>query len=195
VIPLFVTAERCYTGEELRPQIIATLLGKPVDDDAILAFIGPARVEASALVDMDDRIMARTIRADEMLHFIVELFGYGLFQTVLFQRWLVEVVVSRIHYLGQNEDAWVESRGDDIMVEFSDRPTGKLSVSIATTSAVGGLIHLGLNGRNDGTPERVDTACLRELGIDPKVMGIDVIHQVAERCKNMMAATCKVLPR
>lgn len=195
MIPLFVTKEREYTGVELRPQIIATLLGKPLDDDAILAFIGPAGVGPQDLVDMEDRLEEEVITSDKMLHFLVELFGYRIWPTVLFQRWLVELVTARINYLRQNIDCWIYTRGDDIMVDFTEDPIGKLSVSIATVSAVSGLIHLGLNVTNDGTPIAVDTACLDDLGLDPKVLAVDVIHQVAERHKNMMAATCKVLPR
>jgi len=199
VIPLFVTKEREYTGAVLGPQIIATLLGKALDDDAILAFIGPANVTTQQLVDMEDRLEEEVITCDKMLHFIVELFGYGLRETVIFQRWLVELVTARINYLRQNIDCWIDTRGDNIMVEFTEYPAedpgGKLSVSIATVSPIGGLIHLGLNVTNDGTPESVNTACLDDLGLDPKVLAVDVIHQVTLRCKSMMAATCKVLPR
>jgi len=168
-----------------------------LDDDTIIAWIGPAKVTTDQLVDIADRAAGAIITADLMLHFIVELFGHNLYQTALFQYWLVELVTRQLR--SKTNGVRFDVRSDDIMVRRPDDPIGqaaKLSVSIATVSPVSGLIHLGLNVINAGTPDGIKTASLLDgLGIMPKDLAIDVIHQVTEQHKKMMAATCKVLPR
>jgi hypothetical protein len=198
----FLPTEVVYTGAELRPGWIAEQFPheEVPGDHVILAFIGPAKVRTPEMVDIEDRKGEvfegdLAIMSDHMLHFLIELFGYGIRETVLFQRWFVEIVANRINLMRDREDSWVYTVGDDLWIDYMEDPTAKLSVSIATASAVSGLIHLGLNIENDGTPDEIEIACLEDIIVDPVELLKDVLDEVEKRYMSMMAAMCKVLPR
>lgn len=126
-----------YTGRELRPHFILETFG--VVGTAVVGWVGPTHVATSELVDWVDRREKETIVAREMAHFIVEMFGASLRETVLFQRlWIARIS----DLLGSD----IEKRGNDLF------GPDKLSVSIATASPVSTLIHFGLNLDPSGAP-------------------------------------------
>jgi hypothetical protein len=139
----FVEERMDYSGRELRSHWLMERFG--MVGDAIAAFAGSCKVVGVDLVDREDFMLGNTVEADRMLHFIVEIFGTGLLGIVFAQRLLCTIVRDLINS-GCGRDL-VDRRGDDLYVG-----DGKLSVSVATVSAVSGLIHLGLNITRTGVP-------------------------------------------
>jgi len=177
---IFADHDIPYTGAELRPLWILDTFG--AQGDAIAAFIGPCDVTVEHMVDRLDVLQGATITAARMLHFIVEQFAEaGLLAAVLSQRLLVCVAADVLREAGVS----LERRGDDLFVG-----SRKLSVSIATISAVSSLIHLGLNVDPAGAP--VPAVGLAELGLDARRVGEAVLERYAAECASVHAARCKV---
>ena len=177
---VFADRDIPYTGAELRPLWILDTFG--VQGDAMAAFLGPCDVTREHMVDRLDVLQGATIRAARMLHFIVEQFSEaGLLAAVLSQRLLVCVAAEVLRGAGIAP----ERRGDDLFVG-----PRKLSVSIATISAVSSLIHLGLNVDPAGAP--VPAVGLAELGLDVREVGEAVLHRYAAECEAVREARCKV---
>jgi hypothetical protein len=80
----------------------------------------------------------------------------------------------------------VNRLGDDLYVN-----RGKLSVSIATSSVVSTLMHIGLNIETEGSP--VKTSGLKELGItDLKSFAENVMLRYKRELEQIYEARCKV---
>ena len=174
------TSRRGYDGSELRSHWIYETLG--LRGDAVAAFVGPVEVRGDHLVDLEDRLGGLFIAGDEMLHFIVESFGADLDRAALLQRMLVVLARERLIDAGVTG---TRRSGDDIYVG-----EGKLSVSIATVSAVSCLIHLGLNVSNEGTP--VPTAALGDFGLEPLEFARGLAEDFANEIESVAFATTKV---
>jgi len=172
-----------YTGAELRSRFIRDTFG--IEGDAVVAFRGECRVSGERLVDLEDFEAGETVWGDDMMHFIVEIFGMDLAHVTAVQRLLCaaakDVVDSAAGRLA------VERRGDDLFVG-----SGKLSVSVATVSPVSGLIHMGLNVSTDGVP--VEAACLEDLGLDPERTALEVMERFVGELDSIDYATRKVRP-
>ena len=110
------------------------------------------------MVDLEDADAGDGIYSPLMAHVLVEHRDRDLREGVLLQRMLVRLAAE-----------WVEGRagqslrvqGDDVYVN-----DGKLSVSVATRSPRGVLMHLGVNVDIEGTP--VAAAGLRDLRVPPE---------------------------
>jgi hypothetical protein len=122
-----------------------------------------------------------------MLHIIAEFFAGDLHLTVYRQRLLI---VTAGELLAQMTDQPVTRRGDDLYLPRADGTPGKLSVSIATSSATSTLIHTGLNITTEGTP--VPTVGLAELGIDAETFATDLLQRYAAELQDIWLARCKV---
>jgi hypothetical protein len=172
-----------YTGAELRSHFIRDTFG--IEGDCIAAFRGACRVSGERLVDLEDFRAGATVRGDDMMHFIVEIFGISLPHITAVQRLLCaaakDVVDSKAGRLT------VVRRGDDLYVG-----EGKLSVSVATVSPVSGLIHLGLNITAEGVPVRA--ACLLDLGLDPEEVASQLMKKFVEEVSSVEGAARKVRP-
>src|SRR5690606_6658017 len=81
----------------------------------------------------------------------------------------------------------VSRAGDDLMV--LER---KLSVSIATSSSVSQLIHIGINIDPQGAP--VPAVGLQELGVEPREWTRLVLGRIAEEWADIDWARSKVRP-
>ena len=79
----------------------------------------------------------------------------------------------------------LERRGDDLYLG-----AGKLSVSIATRSAVSSLIHFAVNVTRAGTPVR--TSSLADLKVDPAVFARDLLARSAREAASLHEARVKV---
>ncbi len=172
-----------YTGTELRSFFIRDKFG--IEGDAVVAFRGECRVSGERLVDLEDFRAGATVWGDDMLHFIVEIFGMNLSHVTVVQRLLcvtAKDVVDR-----STGRLTVQRRGDDLFVEG-----GKLSVSVATVSPVSGLIHMGLNVTTGGVPVRA--ACLRDLGLEPEKVALEVMREFVKEVDSIEQATHKVRP-
>jgi hypothetical protein len=177
---LYLRDQLTYDGSQLASHWAYDRLG--VQGDAIVYFVGPCEVQPQALVDLADRRQGDFIRAEEMLHFIVEHFGADLHRTVLRQRLLVCIAAD---VLREQAGGNVLRRGDDLFI--GDR---KLSVSIATVSPVSGLIHLGLNVSPAGAP--VAAVGLNELGVEAAPLGEEIARRYADEMGQVTLACTKV---
>ena len=174
----FIEGETPYTGAELRSHWIMETCG--LQGDAIVAFLGPCDVAVEHMVDLVDVAAGASIRARQVLHFIVERFDTDLEKMVLWQRLVVAIAAELL-------PTSVTRRGDDLFAH--DR---KLSVSIATASPVSTLIHFALNVDPTGAP--VPAIGLDELGVDPRDFAHRLMTAFADELAGVREARCKVRP-
>ena len=172
-----------YTGAELRSYYIRDRFG--IEGDCIVAFRGRCRVSGERLVDLEDFRAGATVWGDDMLHFIVEIFGMNLAHVTALQRLLCATAKDVVDSAAAG--LVVDRRGDDLFVG-----DGKLSVSVATVSPVSGLIHLGLNVTAEGVP--VEAACLKDLGLDPEKTATELMRKFVGELTSIKSATAKVRP-
>ncbi|MBN1114492.1 MAG: DUF366 family protein, partial [Oligoflexia bacterium] len=152
--------------------------------DAVVAFTGKCDVEDSYIADLEDLMNKKAIRADRMLHFIVEIFGRDTVTAAALQ----SVFMSEIQSLLLEYNVDVTRKGDDLFVG-----DGKLSISIASVSPVSALIHIGLNITNEGTP--VLTSSLSDFNIDPARFAVSVMERINSEYSRIILAATKVVPR
>lgn len=175
-----------YDGSQLRSLYAYT--AHDVQGDSILAFRGPCRVGAENLVDMEDRKNKAEIASEDMVHFIVELFGSDLDRAVVLQRLFLCVVKDVIE--GLKPELFVTRKGDDLFIEVEDEEDRKMTVSVATASPVSCLIHVGVNVDSTGTP--VPTLGLDDLGIPVDDFILKVLQGFISEMKGIEQARCKV---
>lgn len=178
---LFVEKNINYSGKELKS--LYTYIHHKLHGDSIVSFIGQCDVGLEHMVDAEDFVVNAKIQAESMLHFIVEIFGQNLVTAVSLQRILVSIAHDMLSEKGEK----LHRDGDDLYL--GDK---KLSVSIASCSAVSAMIHLGINITNEGTP--VKTCSLQDFAIDPVVFSNDLMKRFADEYKSIIVATQKVKP-
>lgn len=106
-------------------------------EDTIVCFRGRCNIPFSHMIDLEDRINNEKIESPDMLHFIVEHFDLpSLKLAYARQRLLACIAEEALKDLGFIADR----SGDDLF--FNGK---KLSISIASTSAVSMKIHFGIN--------------------------------------------------
>jgi hypothetical protein len=174
------TEGRDYTGAELRSHFAYTTYG--ISGDSGVAFAGRCSVVEKHMVDVEDLRARDFIAADRMLHFIIEHFEERLSSMVLRQRLLSRLAAAELARLSGVQ---LGVRGDDLFLG-----AGKLSVSVATCSPVSGLIHLGLNVTNAGTPMK--TASLADLGIEERAAARAVLEAYRDEVDDVRRAATKV---
>jgi hypothetical protein len=179
----FAEQEIPYTGAALRSGWLREAFG--LEGDAIAAFIGPCDVAREHMVDLADRAAGATIFSRRMLHFIAEHADRDLERAVLRQRLLVAIAFECIAHQGGSAE--LRRDGNDLF--FRGR---KLSVSVATTSPMSGLMHLGLNIIAEGAP--VPAADLTELGIEPRALALEILATYAAELESVATAQRKVRP-
>jgi uncharacterized protein len=177
----YIEKELAYDGTQLRS--LFGYLDHGVMGDSIVAFAGPCDVSFDHMVDGEDLLAQSPIRGGSMLHFIVECFGINLQTTVAFQRILAALVFEELSGMGTIKT--LKREGDDIYIG-----EGKLSISIATSSPISGLIHFAVNITNENTP--VKTACLSDLGIKPKAFADALSARFISELRTIDEARCKV---
>jgi hypothetical protein len=150
--------------------------------DAGVCFIG--KCDVKDIVDIEDILDKQKIEANDMLHFIVEIFNKDL----LFGVALQSVFISEIQNVLLKKGVNVTKQGDDLFVG-----KGKLSISIATSSTLSILIHIGINIKNEGTP--VKTEALNSFNINPKKFGLEVLNRFKKEYTRIILATTKVKVR
>lgn len=179
----FIDREMTYDGTQLRSHFNyeqVEILG-----DSVLAFIGPCDVAVADLVDLEDARHGRIIKSQSMLHFIGEFYGLSLTETILWQRLMISQLQQRL--MKEKDGLQLRRNGNDLYDgEF------KLSVSIATTSAVSTLIHVGINIVSQGTP--VPTKGLRDYGIAPQPFAKQVLADFQEEWSSLGRDRAKVRP-
>lgn len=173
----------CYDGTPLVPHWIYRTTG--VLGDAVVAWVAPAAVALTEMVDLEDVRAKAPIASPEMLHFLGEWFIESLDLAIGYQLLLVVTLKETLEAHGVGP---FRRRGNDLY--FDNR---KISVSIATRSPVSVLVHLGVNVRTEGTP--VPTAGLAEWGLDAKEIAGEVLRRFHAELEGWHKARVKVLPR
>lgn len=185
---LFVAAPKKnlknYDGSQLRPLFAYENFG--LKGNAMISWISPTDVTLAHMVDYEDKIEEQKICGDKMLHFITEFFPANLSFGVMSQRLLASIVKDMISQTS-SKDLKLTRKGDDIYVG-----SGKLSISIASVSAVSTLVHFAVNITNKGTP--IKTASLDDLKIKPEIFAKDVLKAFASEFEDVIWATQKVKP-
>lgn len=175
---------KCYDGSQLRPLFCYENFG--LKGDAMITWISPTDVTLEHMVDYEDKIEEQKICGDKMLHFLIEFFPANLSFGVMAQRLLASIVKDMIEKKTTVKTDLIR-KGDDIY-----NGSGKLSISIASISAVSTLVHFAVNISNKGTP--VKTASLEDLKIKPDVFAKDILKAFASEFEDVIWATQKVKP-
>jgi hypothetical protein len=184
---LFIDKNFKYDGSQLRP--LFAYENYKVLGDSIVAWIGPCNITLDHMVDLEDKIENAQICGDEMVHFIIEVFGSDLTAAVSLQRLLASIAKDFIQFETKNKFALVRE-GDDIYL--MDHGQKKLSISIASKSSVSSMIHFAMNIVNEGTP--VPTACLKDLGLEGQATAKKIMSLFVEEYESIVIATKKVIP-
>ncbi len=181
----FIEKEEAYTGDQLRA--LTNYLRYGLLGDSAVAWVGPCQVSFEHMVDGEDLRARSEIRADRMLHFVIELFDTQLVAAVTLQRLMSEIVLDSLRTLGVEARhlGGFSRKGDDLY--WGDK---KFNISIATVSPNSALIHYGLNIDNRGTP--VPTIGLDELGIAPDVAAKEILERLRQEIVSIKRATYKV---
>ncbi|MBI2343859.1 MAG: DUF366 family protein [Deltaproteobacteria bacterium] len=170
-----------YDGSQLRSHWIYEATGSL--GDAIAAWCGPARVDATHMVDLEDRASKAWIESRSMLHFLIEHFAMDLLQAIVWQRLLVAIAREELGH--RVRDSRFRRCGNDLF-----DGDAKLSVSIATVSPVSAMVHFGINIISDGTP--VPTRGLTEYAIDPVTFAHTVMERYCDEVRSSIRASAKV---
>lgn len=153
--------------------------------NALVAFVGEAKVSTDHMVDLEDVKKNAPIYSPKMLHFIGEWFQGTFEEALLMQMLFIQNVYSE---LAQCHAADLRRRGNDIY--FKDR---KVSVSIVTKSLTSFLMHTGVNVETENTP--IPAAGLKELNLDPFGFATRVISTFQADLTSCGKSRVKVLPR
>ena len=177
----FVTKKINYDGAQLQP--LYSYVNHQLHGDSTVAFIGACDVTLEHMVDAEDFVVNAKIKSDKMLHFVVELFGQNLMTAIAMQRLLVSIAQNLLLEMGHS----LVRSGDDLYFKKK-----KLSVSIASVSAVSSQIHLGINITNTGTP--VPTCALKDFSVEPVKFAKELLARFAVEYVSIVEATQKVRP-
>jgi hypothetical protein len=154
--------------------------------NSIVSWIGACDVSLQHMIDGEDVRLKETIAADEMVHFVLELFDVNLKSGVLLQRLMAEIVKTYLSQKSQNPKAKNLFRsGDDLFFEKQ-----KLNISIATASHQSCLIHFAVNSLPTGAP--VPILSLEELAVQPVEFAQEILKLWSSELVDVLEATYKV---
>lgn len=107
-----------------------------VQADSIVAFRGACDVRPEHMIDLEDKKQGDLIYSDDMLHFIIEHFDSTDLKLIYARQRLFTSLVREV----LSSKASIVRSGDDLFINGK-----KLTISIASTSAVSQKIHFGIN--------------------------------------------------
>lgn len=169
-----------YDGTQLQPHWIFRNYG--LMGDAMVAFVGEVNVRLDKMVDLTDVKEQEPIYSPRMLNFIVEHFDTNLEMAIYRQLLLMVAIKEEL----ETYEITIQRVGDDLYIE-----RGKLSVSIATSSMVSTMIHVGLNIETEGTPVKTDG--LNQLGIsDISSFAGNIMLRYKRELERIYESRCKV---
>ncbi len=183
----FVKGQMKYDGRQLRPLWAYTQHG--LSGDSIVSWLGACDIKFENMVDAEDQIEQSEIRGDLMLHFIIEMFDRELFTAVALQRLFASLVQDHLNGSSKilQKTEGLRRHGDDLYWKKS-----KLSISIASCSAVSNQIHFAVNVVNTGTP--VKTCSLGDFKVSPQAFALEIMGLFSQEYKSIQFATQKVHP-
>lgn len=186
----FITNSTNYDGSQLHP--LYSYINHKMAGDSIIAFRGACQIHFDQMVDAEDLVAGAQIAGDDMLHFIVEVFNQNIMTAVSLQRLLVSIAQnilnSKSNILKKNP---LTRSGDDLYFK-NKSGLHKLSISIASCSAVSSMIHFAVNITNAGTP--VKTCALADFKINPKDFAESLMLEFKNEYASIVEATQKVKP-
>ncbi len=186
----FITSKINYDGSQLHA--LYAYLNHKLHGDSMIAFTGGCNISFANMVDAEDVVAQAKIAGDEMLHFIIEIFNQNLMTAVSLQRLLASIALSIINSSSSIAVTNPLTRsGDDLYMSLKGK-AHKLSISIASISAVSAMIHFAVNLTNDGTP--VKTCSLQDLKLKSKEFANALMKQFSEEYISIVEATQKVKP-
>ncbi len=181
---LFVNKKIKYTGEQLKP--LTNYLQHGLLGNSAVAWIGACEVTPEHMIDGEDLRAHETIAADEMVHFVLELFDFDLKAGVILQRLIAEMVADFLRKNSKDPKAQMFIRkGDDLYVQDK-----KLNISIATVSTQSCLIHFAVNVKKTGAP--VPILCLEDLGIPADTFAKSLLENLQKEIIDVFESSCKV---
>ena len=178
---LYLEKKMKYDGSALASRWI--YLNHGISGDTVLAFCGPCDVDFKFMADGQDLTNQSSIRSDEMLHFLFEIFDLNHYGGVALQRLFSAIIKD---YMEEKTGKKFRRQGDDIF--FEDQ---KLSISVAKSAVASCLIHLALNLTQEGTP--VKTCALEDFSLFSKKVATDLGGLFQAEWKDLKSATHKVL--
>ena len=172
-----------YDGHQLSP--LWAYLQHGISGNSIVSWVGSCDIAFSEMVDGEDLIERSEIKGAEMLHFLIEVFDWNLKGAVGLQRLFASQVKD---YLERNlhETKW-QRKGDDLYFQKA-----KLSISIASCSAVSAQIHFAINITNKDTP--VETCALKDFKLQPQKVAVDLMKIFTKEFEEIVFASQKVRP-
>jgi hypothetical protein len=182
---LWVSQKINYTGEQLRP--LYNYLEHGLLGNSCVAWRGPCDVAFDHMIDGEDLRAGSGIAADEMVHFILELFDFPLKGAIVLQRLMGEMTLRTFRALGVDSQTIgrFERNGDDLYLEGK-----KLNISIATATTNSVLIHFAVNAKPTGAP--VPILCLGDLGVEPEKFAGHLMESLAREFTDIIEASQKV---
>lgn len=108
-----------------------------VQADSIIAFRGACDVITEHMIDLEDKKQGDMIFSTDMLHFVIEHFDSTDLKLVYARQRLFTSIVREVL---SGRHSGISRNGDDLFIG-----TKKLTISIASTSAVSQKIHFGIN--------------------------------------------------
>jgi hypothetical protein len=142
-----------YDGSQIDPSWAFKSFG--IKGSSIITWIGSMNIKPENLKDFED--VGLEIKADKMIHFILEHFDCqpaNMRISYSRQRIFVMLLKEELSKLGISS----LRKGDDIYINSK-----KLTVSIAIASISSMKVHLAINLTSKGTPNDVETVGLFEL--------------------------------
>ncbi len=140
MIEAYVMDEKIdYDGSQISSLWAYSAFG--IKSDSIIAFRGACDVFPEHMIDLEDLRQNESIESPDMLHFIVEHFDSTDLKLVYARQRLLTTIFASVLV---DEGLTVEREGDDLFVNEK-----KLSISIASTSAISQKIHFGVNVSHD----------------------------------------------
>lgn len=112
-----------------------------VEEDSIVCFRGKCKVNVKHMIDLEDRVLEEKIESPDMIHFLVEHFDMVSLKLAYSRQRLLACIAEEVL---KDIGIIVKRNGDDLY--YKDE---KLSVSIASVSAVSHKIHFGMNVKCD----------------------------------------------
>jgi len=131
-----IASERIdYDGSQIGSLWAYTLFG--IQEDSIVCFRGSCSIPFKHMIDLEDKINKERIESPDMLHFIVEHFDLPSLKIAYTRQRLLACIAEETL---KDAGFLVNRSGDDLFYDGK-----KLSISIASTSAVSCKIHFGIN--------------------------------------------------
>lgn len=154
-----------YDGSQIEP--LWAFNKYRIKDSSIVTWIGPMNIDDSKILDFED--VGIEIKADKMVHFIIEHFDcQPPDMRMSYHRQRILVMIAKEVLAEHNISSY--RRGDDIYINGY-----KLTVSIATCSKSSLKIHFGINVISKGTPEDVKTIGIMECDKNFKEEDVKII--------------------